>query len=133
MNLLDIFVIIISVLILSIGSLIHEFGHYFAYLFFKKNPSIKFKYGAIIIGENNYHSLSPLQALIINISGILFGLIFFLIIKNIYLIFIYLICCCIDITNIFSLIPYLKKEFKNKTILDIYEIKLNKLKKNIII
>ena len=114
----------INIILLVIALIVHELGHYIAYRIIGKKPDVKFKWYGILIGENVWHSLKPLEAYIVSIAGIITG--FLIVMNNYELTLIYFIMCCIDIVNIISVIG-IEKKYKKLTLLEINKLQLQEL------
>lgn len=107
---------------------LHEIGHYIAFRFFKFKPSIKLTWWGILLGENCYHKLIPMQAYTVNALGIYLGLtmVFFYTIPS-SIILIYLLMSSVDITNILNSLTASKNQQK-MTLLEIGEENIKELK-----
>lgn len=119
-------------LLILITIIIHELGHYLAFRLCGKKPSIKFTWFGIVLGDNIWYSLNPKQMLIITASGVLTGLCVINLSNNYEYILIYLIGCCIDLTNIIA-ISSIPKKYKDLSLFEINKIQLKEtaLKHNI--
>jgi len=100
--------------------LIHELGHYVGFRMFGYKPKIQIKWYGILIGENCFFKLNPLQAYLVSIMGIISGLIILWSFSE--LVYIYLIMSSIDIVNILSILSFPRERYK-LTMLE--NIKLN--------
>ena len=106
--------------------IIHELGHYLAFRYYGIKPKIRWRYGAITIGEEQMYALNSHQTIIVGLGGIIFGLITIVAMTNsITLYLIYMIACSFDLTVIST---YLETWKDKRTILEIDEEKIQKLK-----
>jgi hypothetical protein len=86
----------------------HESGHYIYFLCLGLKPSIKFKNGGILMGENIKNQLKIWQFVFISFGGILLGCIPIIIFQpNLKWFFIYYAVCTIDIASL-HMIDYKK-------------------------
>jgi hypothetical protein len=121
-----------SIIILLIAILIHEIGHYLAYISFKFKPSIKLKWYGILLGEDVYRHLTPMKAYIVTAAGVLYGAVIIQYFNgNITLWLIYLLACMMDIVNMIQL-TNIPKKWKDKSLLEISILQLEELKQEFI-
>lgn len=63
----------IDILIFIAAIVVHELGHYIAFRIYGYNPSISFKAGGIIIGNNCIFKMNNRQVILTSALGIAFG------------------------------------------------------------
>jgi len=118
-----------NVLILLIAILVHEIGHYLAYISFKVKPSIQLKWYGILLGEDVYRYLTPMKAYLVTAAGVLYGAVIMQYFNvNLTLWLVYLLACMMDIVNMIQL-TNIPKKWKDKSLLEISILQLEELKK----
>ena len=55
--------------------ILHEIGHYIGYRLVGFKPSVKLTWWGVLLGNNCFHMMKPIQAYIAVVSGIILGLV----------------------------------------------------------
>lgn len=98
---------------------VHEFGHWLAYRYFGYKPSVRLTcFGVVLMGENVFLWLSPIQAYVIYLAGILLGWIPVILSGDSTLGIAYVFACIIDFVGLLKLLSLGMKAFNsNKPLL----------------
>ena len=97
-----------------IAVIIHELGHYIAFRFFGRNPSLKFHWWGVSIGDNIHLNMNLFETGITALAGVFVGLVYVMIIGYNMLTTIYILSCGIDLLQLY-VISSSPKGFMHKT------------------
>lgn len=117
----DVYHVIIYLLLFAFVILTHELGHMIGYLFFKrKSKLVMHWYGVLYVVTDKIHLMKLKEHLIVGCFGVLFGYLALLpFASDTYynnMIIIYTLMCCIDITNMITLLE--NRKYKDMTLID---------------
>lgn len=122
---------IVNFFILFFSMIMHEIGHYLAFISLGVNPNIRFTWYGVVIGENVFYNLNPGKAIYVSITGFIAGLILlYLFNLNVLYFLLYLLMSSIDIGNIISFMS-IKDKHWNKSLIKIAKIQLKELEKKL--
>lgn len=94
---------VFDVIMFILGAISHEFGHWITYRLVGFKADVRYRwYGVIEVGNNVNLYTTIGQKLYVTISGIIFGLPFF--IHGVDMIIVYLVICSVDLFVIFIII-----------------------------
>jgi len=108
---------------------LHELGHYIGYKLFGYESSIKFKWWGIEMGKNCYPKLILWKAYVVTLLGVIVGFVYLLLVDvSQEVLLIYFIMSIVDINNIIQILSF-GKEYKDKSLIMIARIELDKFEK----